>query len=85
MHAQAAVQRGAVTVTGRVRDRSIARLELRFADGASVDVPFIWVSKPIEVGFFLHAVSAARLARGRPTAVIAYDADARVVRREALR
>lgn len=84
MHAGAAVLRGAVTVTGRVRDRSIARLTLRHADGARVELPFVRVSEPIGVGFFVHPITPNRLERGRPVEVIAYDGVGAVVRRERL-
>ncbi len=70
-----------IDVTGRVRDRSIRRIDLRSADGTSVELPIVWLSEPIGVGFFLFAVLDQR----RPLEVVAFDEDGGVVKRETLR
>lgn len=77
--------RGALAVHGRVRDRSIVRLELVHEDGARVEIPFVWVSDPIGIGFFVHAVPRERWNARRPTEVVAFDDDGRVVKREPVR
>ena len=32
-------------------------VQLRYEDGASVDIPYVWVSKPIDAGFFFYGDS----------------------------
>jgi hypothetical protein len=60
-----------------------ARLELSYADGTSDEIPFVWVSAPIEAGFYLFRVpDAHRLAGHRPTAVSLLDDDGEVLARE---
>lgn len=58
------------------------RLVMRFRDGGSVDVPFVWVTAPIDAGFALFRVpDAHRTASTRPVELELYDG-ARLVRRD---
>jgi hypothetical protein len=51
-----------------------AKLELAYEDGTSDDMPFVWVTEPIEAGFYLFRVpSAHRVAGHRPKSVRLYD------------
>jgi hypothetical protein len=93
MHAQVpfsqAVRDGNVygtfeAVVARVRDRRMVRLAVRHEDGLVLDVPIVWVSEPIGVGFAVHVVPPARWVTGRPTAVLAYGRDGAVLKREPL-
>jgi hypothetical protein len=60
-----------------------ARLELSYADGTKDEIPFVWVSAPIEAGFYLYRVpDAHRLPGHRPTAVSLLDDDGKVLARE---
>jgi hypothetical protein len=62
---------------------SARALVIEYEDGSSQRIPFVWVSKPIDAGFFLFAPSAAHERAGaRVSAVIALDAAGRVVARE---
>jgi hypothetical protein len=83
MHAGVETWESTMTVIGRVRDRSIARLTIRYSDGTTESPTIHWVSEPIGVGFFAHPVTRAD--RRRPVEVIAEDASGKVVKTEALR
>lgn len=54
---------------GDVVQAAAARIVVRYADGASGDVPFVWVSKPIAAGFVDFVVPAGH--RAVPTRVVA--------------
>ncbi len=46
------------------------RLEVSYADGATAEIPFVWVTEPIDAGFYLYRVpDAHRVEAARPTAV----------------
>ncbi len=63
-----------------------SRLEVSYADGASEEIPFVWVSAPIEAGFYLYRVpDAHRVAARRPTAVRLLDDHGKLLAREPLR
>jgi hypothetical protein len=60
-----------------------ARLELSYADGASDEIPFVWVSAPIEAGFYLYRVpDEHRLPGHRPTEVSLLDDEGKIIARE---
>jgi hypothetical protein len=62
-----------------------ARLELSYADGTSDEIPFVWVSAPIEAGFYLFRVpDAHRVAGNRPTEISLFDDSGKRLAREAL-
>jgi len=85
MHAGVDQMGPALTVTGRVRDRSIAKIDVRYADGVTEEIPIHWVSEPIGVGFFIHPLAADRRGDRRATEVIARDVTGRIVKTERLR
>ncbi len=56
------------------------RLVMSFADGAMVDVPFVWVTAPIDAGFALYRVpDAHRTAAARAVSLALYDASGKLV------
>jgi hypothetical protein len=68
-----------------VADSAIQRLELEYADGESVELPFVWVSAPIDSGFSAFQVPASRQRKGlHAVAVTGYDADGNAVERREL-
>jgi hypothetical protein len=68
-----------------VADSAIQRLELEYADGESVELPFVWVSAPIDSGFSAFQVPANRQRKGlHAVAVTGYDADGNAVERREL-
>ena len=90
--------RGSVLVPGRldaylIADKKIRilgafgwsraeRLVVSYADGSKEDVPFVWVTAPIDAGFFVLGVSKAHRSHAtRPTALVLYDARGNVLAR----
>jgi hypothetical protein len=60
------------------------RLVMRFRDGPTADVPFVWVSAPIAAGFFSYDIPAAHWnARHRLVSVTLYAAGGRRLGRQA--
>ena len=75
-----------LTVHGTVHDARIAEIAVEFRDRPDVSLEFVWISRPIDAGFFAYALPADRRTRGRgPVAVVARDEDGKLVAREALR
>jgi hypothetical protein len=70
---------GPVIVSGQVTMRDAESVEVRFSDGTSVSVPFVWVSKPIATGFFVYPVPRERWNDGRPTSIAARSASGAVL------
>jgi hypothetical protein len=61
---------------GVVRSPGTERIEVRYEDGAVADVPFVWVSPPIDAGFVLFDIPAEHEREGpRPVAFVALDGD----------
>lgn len=59
-----------VLIGGNVSASASAELELRFEDGGSRSVPFVWVSEPIGAGFFLYELPQEQWTPGkRPVAL----------------
>jgi hypothetical protein len=57
-----------------------------YADGEEAEIPVVWVSPPIDAGFFLFWVPDGRRTAGRHvTALTAEDADGRVLARQTFR
>jgi hypothetical protein len=48
-----------------------ARVEVTHADGTTSNVPFVWVTKPINAGFYLYAVPAAHRRAGHQVVSVA--------------
>ena len=72
-------------LVGHVSDPAIHRLELEYADGERVELPFIWVSSPIDAGFTAFQVPEERQRKGRhAVAVTGFDSDGDVVERREL-
>jgi hypothetical protein len=70
-------------VDGVVFDPSATTLRLRFEDGRVLPLRFVYVSKPIDAGFFLYKTSAEEQERGhRPLAVELLNAEGAIVARE---
>lgn len=61
---------GVDTVEGVVYARG-ASVDLQYADGVKIAIPYIWVTAPINAGFFIYRVPAdRRLGNDRPVALI---------------
>jgi hypothetical protein len=77
-------ERDAVEIVGgNVLGAEVERLVAVYADGAREEIPLIWVSPPIDAGFYLHWVPKERRRPGRHlTALVAEDASGGVVARQ---
>ena len=72
-------------VSGYVNARWASGLELRFQDGDVIRPQVIWVSKPIDAGFFVQSVPAAHRRDGHLISeVVALDADGKAVTSDSL-
>ena len=69
-------------VGGPLRSPKIERLKAVYADGEEVELEFVWISPPIDAGFFAYEVPERHQTRARAlTALVALDADGDVVAR----
>jgi hypothetical protein len=76
---------GTAVVGGSFFESDGDRLEVSYADGTSAGIPFVWVSAPIEAGFYLYRIpNEHRLRATRPTVITLFDRDGKVLAREAL-
>lgn len=63
-------------IVGAVTDSRVQELELLYQDGDRVKVPFVWVSSPIDSGFYAYDVPVEHEEAGRLTvALIGLDED----------
>jgi len=61
------------SIGGTVLSDETATVTIEFADGSSVDVPFIYVSTPIDAGFFAYDVPKEHQTANFPVAVVSRD------------
>jgi hypothetical protein len=72
-------------VSGYVNARWADALEIRFEDGDVIKPHVIWVSKPIEVGFYVQQIPPSHRQAGHLiSAVVALDRDGKLVASESL-
>jgi hypothetical protein len=80
---QGVIENGPVLIDGSTTLNDAASVEVQFEDGSSVTIPVVWVSAPIDAGFFGFEVPAAHLRVGaRPTLLILRDANGNELRRD---
>jgi hypothetical protein len=80
---QGVIESGPVLIDGSTTLNDAASAEVRFEDGSSVTIPVVWVSAPIDAGFFGYEVPPAHLRVGaRPTLLILRDANGNELRRD---
>jgi hypothetical protein len=73
-------------IGGDVLARAGRRLELRYADGSSMDIRFYFVSAPINAGFYLAAVPAGHATVAtRPVSLDLYDDGGHLLARQTFR
>jgi len=61
---------GPAQISGHLLDSDIRRLELEYEDGVRTEIPFVWVTAPIDAGFYLFEVPPEQLPAGRRAAVL---------------
>ena len=67
-------------IAGSFFQQSGSRLEIEYADGATDEIPFVWVTAPIQAGFYLFRVpDAHRIDGHRPTSIRLLDEDEKVL------
>jgi hypothetical protein len=64
--------------SGAFIEKNAYRLVLSYADGTSEEVPFVWVSTPIDAGFFVLSPA------NRPAKLTLYDSRGEVIARESI-
>jgi hypothetical protein len=77
------IDSGPVLIDGSTTLPDAATVDIQFEDGNSVAVPIVWVSAPINAGFFGYDVPQSHWRRGtRPTLLTLRDANGRELRRD---
>ena len=66
---------------GYVYDKRIAKLVVRFRHQRPVDVPLLWVSRPIDAGFFFYNLTEFQRTHHNVSAVVAVDAQGKEIAR----
>lgn len=73
-------------VSGTLLGDDIERLVVEYEDGDGAEIPFVWVSAPIDAGFYLFEIPVEHRARGaRATALVATDGEGEEVARQNFR
>jgi hypothetical protein len=73
-------ERETVVLNGETADPRADSLLLHFADGTTARPQLVWVTAPVDAGFFVYVVPDARLRPGhRPTTLTLYAADGDVL------
>jgi hypothetical protein len=69
---------GPALLTGRILDPAVTRVLLEYENGERSEISFVWVSKPIDAGFFIFEVPAEHLQVGkRGRTLLSIDKDGR--------
>ena len=72
-------------VTGSAISASVSDVVIRFSDGSSVQPHIVWVSAPINAGFFAYDIPAEQQSSDdHATAVEAYDQDGKLVSKQTI-
>jgi hypothetical protein len=73
---EGAVLDGAVLIDGFTGAKRAGSLVLRFQDGVSQRIPFVWVSAPVDTGFFVYGLPERHWREGHlPTTLTLLAAD----------
>ena len=77
--------RGPFWIGGIFLAREGERLEVVHADGSSDDIPFVWVTAPINAGFFALKIPNEDRVNGRgPVSVALFDRDGILIERQSI-
>jgi hypothetical protein len=68
-------------LAGYVYDKRIAKLVVRFRHQRPVDVPLLWVGRPIDAGFFAYNLTEFQRTHHNVAAVVAVDAHGKEIAR----
>lgn len=79
------ILRGPVLYSGSVLIDEARTVRFDFEDGAQATVPLVWVSEPIDAGFFVYALPEEHWADGHhPTTASVEDESGKILAREPL-
>jgi hypothetical protein len=80
------LDRHGITILGGSFTReATARIVIAYADGIRTEVPFVWITAPINAGFFLYRIPDAQQREGHlPTAITLLDSSAHVIDRQSI-
>jgi hypothetical protein len=77
------IQKPPVLVTGETLLHDAASVEVQFEDGDVAKVPLVWVSPPIDAGFFLYDLPSSHLEVGHlPSALVLQDTNGHELARD---
>jgi len=80
---QGVIEGGPVLIDGSTTLGDAASVVVQFEDGTSVVIPVVWISAPIDAGFFAYSVPPSHLRVGaRPKLLILRDANGKELRRD---
>jgi hypothetical protein len=71
-------------VAGAVLSPEARSVKIEFADGAAVSTPLVWVSTPINAGFFSTRLVPLSTTHGAATGVVASDGSGNTLSRSVL-
>jgi hypothetical protein len=73
---------GVSQISGEFIEDGGERLELTYADGSHSDVPFVWVTAPIDAGFFVFGIPEEhQVPAERPVTITLFDKEGKVLSR----
>jgi len=76
---------GPVLIDGWVSLAKADSVDVQFEGGEAVALPFVWVSAPVNVGFFVYGVPQTHWQPGHlPTAIVVRDAEGNKIASEAV-
>jgi hypothetical protein len=76
-------QRGITILGGSLKRAAAARIVIAYADGRTREIPFVWITAPINAGFFLYRIPDAQRRQGhQPVAITLLDSSNRVLDRQ---
>jgi hypothetical protein len=74
---------GALVLSGSFIRAGGERLTMTFKDGSTADVPFVWVTAPIDAGFYLYRIpDAHRHLATRAVSLALFDRHGKLITRE---
>lgn len=76
---------GPILLNGYTTIARAARLRITYRGGTAATVPFVWVDRPIDAGFFVYNLSAHRSFKNRAIQLTVYDRQERPLARVVLR
>jgi hypothetical protein len=78
-------RRGITVLGGSFTRAAVARIVIAYADGRRTEIRFVWITAPINAGFFLYRIPDAHQRQGHlPVAITLLDSSNRVIDRQTI-